>query len=366
MPTGSRAAAPEAAGAPHADSRSEPDELSRPARPESSRRSPQARPVENAAPDVSVCVVHRDNADLVRACLGSLLDQPQGAGLEVLVVDNGSADGSAEMVAREFPEVVLLRNDTNRGFARGNNQAAGRARGRYLFFLNNDTVIPPHTLGRLLAYAEAHPEAGLIGPRLRDARGKVQVSYRSRPTLATLLHRTAVLRWTGLLRGVYRRHRREDFDPHTTRAVEVLMGAALLIRRDRFEAWGRWDEQFPFGGEDLELCARVGRFARVVYLPEVEVTHLGRASTRRHAGPASAAIAFGFARYLRGSGTGRLGLLAYKVAVTLDAPLQIVSKSVEYLARRLRGDRVRAAKSARVVRAAAYFLANGLGAFWRA
>jgi GT2 family glycosyltransferase len=313
-----------------------------------------------------VCVVHRDGAALLRLCLESLLDQPQGAVLEVIVVDNGSADDSAEVVARDFPEVVLVRNGRNRGFARGNNQAAGRARGRYLFFLNNDTVVPPQALGRLLAYAEAHPDAGLVGPRLRDAEGKYQVSYRSRPTLATLLHRTAVLRWTGLFRGVYRRHRREAFDPHTTRDVEVLMGAALLVRRDRFFAWGRWDEEFPFGGEDLELCARVGRFARVVYLPEVEITHFGRASTRRHVGPASAAIAFGFARYLRRSGASRLGLLAYMTAVTLDAPVQVVARGLEYLLRRLRGDRRKAEKSALAVRAAAYFLTRGLGDFWRA
>lgn len=327
---------------------------------------PGARPGPDGVIDVSVCVVHRDGAALLRACLESLLDQPQGTVHEVLVVDNGSADDSAAMVARAFPEVVLIRNEANRGFATGNNQAAGRARGRYLFFLNNDTVVPPGTLGRLLAYAEAHPEAGLIGPRLRDAEGKFQVSYRSRPTLATLLHRTAVLRWTGLFRRVYRRHRREAFDPHTTRAVEVLMGAALLIRRDRFFAWGRWDEEFPFGGEDLELCTRVGRFAPVVYVPEVEITHLGRASTRRHVGPASAAIAFGFARYLRHSGTARMGVLIYKLAVTLDAPLQIVAKGIEYLARRLRGDRGKAAKSALAVRAAAYFLTRGLFDFWRA
>jgi GT2 family glycosyltransferase len=313
-----------------------------------------------------VCVVHRDGAALLRGCLESLLDRPQGAALEVVVVDNDSADDSAGMVAREFPEVVLVRNGVNRGYAAGNNQAARRARGRYLFFLNNDTVVPPGSLGRLLAYAEAHPEVGLVGPRLRDGEGKVQVSYRSRPTLATLLHRTALVRATGLLRGAYRRHRREQFDAHTTRPVEVLMGAALLVRRDRFFAWGGWDEEFPFGGEDLELCARVRRYAEVVYLPEAEVTHFGRASTRRHAGPAAAAIAFGFARYLRRSGTSRPALFLYKAAVTLDAPVQIAVKGLEYLLRRLQGDRPRAEKSARAVRAAVYFLTRGLVQFWRA
>src|SRR5262245_27960898 len=149
--------------------------------------------------DVSVCIANWNCRDLLRACLESLHDRPQGAAVETVVVDNGSADGAAEMVEREFPEVVLIRNAENVGFARANNQAARRARGRYLFFLNNDTVVPPGALRRLVDYAEAHPEVGMVGPRLRDGQGRVQVSYRRRPTMATLLHRTSLLRWTGLL-----------------------------------------------------------------------------------------------------------------------------------------------------------------------
>ena len=93
---------------------------------------------------------------------------------------------------------VLLRNGTNHGFARANNQAAEKARGRYLFFLNNDTVVPLMGLAKLLEYAEAHPTVGMIGPRLRDSDGAFQISYRRRPTVGALLHRTLLLRWTGL------------------------------------------------------------------------------------------------------------------------------------------------------------------------
>src|SRR5262245_65860369 len=102
------------------------------------------------AVDVSVCVANWNCAPLLRRCLQSLFDHPQGARFEVIVVDNASSDGAAEMVAAEFPHVALIRNAENRGFASASNQAATRALGRYLFFLNNDTEVPPQTLGRLL------------------------------------------------------------------------------------------------------------------------------------------------------------------------------------------------------------------------
>src|SRR5436309_4251430 len=182
--------------------------------------------------DVTVCIANWNCRDLLRGCLESLHDQPQGVRLETVVVDNASRDGAADMVARDFPEVVLVRNSTNVGFARASNQAADRARGRYLFFLNNDTLVPAGALRRLVAFADSHPDVGMIGPRLRDGRGRPQISYRRKPTVAALLHRTVWFRWTGLCRRAYRRYRRADFNPLERRTVEVLAGAALLLPRD--------------------------------------------------------------------------------------------------------------------------------------
>ena len=175
-------------------------------------------------------------------------------------MDNASADGTADMVEHEFPEVVLVRNAKNLGFSRANNQAAAQARGRYLFFLNNDTLVPIGTLRRLVDFLAANPDVGMVGPRLHNAQGNYQVSYRQAPTLATLLRRTSLLRWTGLLHYAYRRYRRQDFDPHVTRGVDVLMGAAVLLPRQCFFDCGQWDEGFTFGGEDLDLSTHVNQF----------------------------------------------------------------------------------------------------------
>ena len=317
-------------------------------------------------PDVSICIVNWNCRDMLAACLWSLREEAQGVNLEVLVVDNGSSDGAADMVAGSFPEVMLIRNATNASFSRANNQAARHARGEYLFFLNNDTLVPPGAVRRLLDYARAHPEAGIVGPRLRDGSGEVQVSCRLRPSLGALLHRLAWLRWTGLFRPAYRRFRcRSLMEGQGPRPVEVLMGAALFMSRRVFDDCGPWDEDYTFGGEDIDLCAQVGCRYRVVYHPDIEITHFGRVSSRQHIGYAYSQTVIGHTRYLRKSGCSRLGLHFYKVALTIDAPLRWLVLTSQYLWRRLRGQPVRAAKDLLVLRGLSHFITHDLPAFWQ-
>jgi GT2 family glycosyltransferase len=321
--------------------------------------------MEGSAIDVSVCIVNWNCREMLRDLLESLLRQPQGVRVEVIVVDNASTDGAADAVAAEFPEIVLVRNSVNVGFSRANNQAARLARGRYLFFLNNDTLVPPHSLRRLLNYAEIHPEIGLLGPRLRDGWGEVQMSFRSRPAVAPLLHRTLLLRWTGLFRRSYQRFRGRIGDFSGTRSVDVLLGAALFLRRSVYDECGGWDEDYVFGGEDVEFCTRIGRRYAVKYFPEVEITHFGRVSSRQHVGFAHVNTVLGIARSLRKTGTGRMGLLVYKSALTLDAPLQWLRHAGQYVWRRLRGRKAKAEKSLLVLRGVNHFLTRGLVPLWK-
>ena len=315
---------------------------------------------------VSVCIVNWNCRDLLRDCLASLLQQPQGISLEVIVVDNASTDGAADMAAASFPQVVLVRNSSNRGFACANNQAAALAQGRFLFFLNNDTVVPAGTLRRLADYCESHPEVGMVGPRLRDPSGRIQVSYRPLPTLSALLHRTLLLRATRLFQRSYRHYRRQAFDPNQSRPVETLMGAALFLPRRVFAQCGPWDEAFVFGAEDLQFSASVGRRFPLVFLPNVEIVHYGGVSTRQHFNYVSANQAVGLVRFLRNAGYSRPALIAYKLAVTLDTPVQLVSKLAQYWMRRLRERPEAARKSLNAWRGASHFLTRGLVPFWKA
>lgn len=316
--------------------------------------------------DISVCIVNWNCRDYLQACLQSLREAALEVSLEVMVVDNGSRDGAADMVAELFPEVVLIRNAENAGFARGNNQAARLACGRYLFFLNNDTVVPPGTLRGLVDYARAHPEAGIIGPQLRDEHGRPQLSYRFRPTLTALLHRITWLRWIGLFRRTYRRYRgRDNHTGGEPQPVEILMGAALFMPRAVFRACGPWDEEFTFGGEDIDLCARVGRRYGIIYYPTLEIVHFNRISSRQHIGFSYSHTVIGITRFLRKHGCSPAGLTFYKLALTLDAPLRWFGHAMRYVWRTLRGQPHRAAKSRLVMQALGHFLLRELRTLWR-
>jgi GT2 family glycosyltransferase len=317
-------------------------------------------------PFVSVCIVNWNCRRYLRDCLRSLRSSLQRVRLEVIVVDNASTDGAAEMVERCFPRVRLIRNVENRGFARGNNQAARVARGRYLFFLNNDTVVPPGALHELLDFARSHPEAGLIGPCLRDGNGRMQAACRGLPTVPALLHRTSLLRWTGLFRAAYRVARGRHLDLTTTHPAPVLMGAAMLMPRAAYDQCGGWDEGYTFGGEDVELCARVGRHYQVIYHPDVTITHYGRVSSRLHIDFAHRHHLIGMTRFLRSAGATSLALRCYKTVLTLDAPLQWLSCGCQFVWRRLRGRREEARRSWVALRGVTAFILRGLPALWRA
>ncbi len=175
-----------------------------------------------------------------------------------------------------------------------------------------------------------------------------------------------LFRWTRLFRQSYYEYRRATFEPTGIKPVEVLMGAAVFLPRAAFETAGRWEEGYRFGGEDLDLSTQVGKRQPVVFFGDVDVRHVGRVSSRVNVGYVAGNVAVGYATYLRRAGVGPLRLAAYKLFVTLDAPVVVTTKLMQSVVRSLRGRSVKAAKSRAAARGAWHFLTRDLVRFWRA
>ena len=208
------------------------------------------------AMDVSIVVLNYRSRALVRQCLrGVLVAQPR-CRYEVIVVDNDSGDGCLAMVAEQFPWVVRVQSRTNRGFGAGNDLGIARARGRYVMILNPDIALFPGQIDDLVSFMDAHPRAGVAGPRLLYPDGAAQESCRRFPSFLMPVYRRTVL---GHLPGPRRQLERflmNDFDHAEHRMVDWLMGACLIARRDVLEQLGGFDEKFFLYFEDLDLCRR--------------------------------------------------------------------------------------------------------------
>ncbi len=231
-------------------------------------------------PDLSICIVNWNTRDDLDQALRSVLLASLQLSREVIVVDNASWDGSAELVARRFPEVRLVRSEENLGFARGYNRAAAEATGRYLFLLNPDTITRAQAPGALLHFLEEHPQAGAVGPRLVNRDGSLQFSCRRFPRpLAAVFRNTPLGR---LFPGnrFTRDYLMADCDHTAENSVDWISGAAMCIRREAWEQVGGFDEGFFMYAEDMDWCWRARRAGwDICYLPSAEVMHcIGRSS----------------------------------------------------------------------------------------
>jgi hypothetical protein len=226
---------------------------------------------------LSVCIVNWNTRDDLRRCLDSLAAGAGALEIEVFVVDNGSGDGSAEMVEQEFPRVRLIRNADNTGFAHGNNQAIRQSRGDYVLLLNSDTIVSPGAPAALVAGMEAEPAAGIGGPKLLNADGSLQYSCRRFPTFTAGLFRNSFF---GPRTRKVRDYLMTDFDHASVAEVDWVSGAALCIRRAALERIGLLDERYFMYCEDVDWCYTAARAGwKVKYFPDAVITHIiGRSS----------------------------------------------------------------------------------------
>lgn len=236
--------------------------------------------------DLSVVILSWNVRDLLRQCLESVLSsQPSAASqagpathlapltTEIIVVDNASTDGSVDMVRAEFPGVHVIVNAVNRGYTGGNNDGIAAAAGRYILILNPDTRVLGDALQAMVAYADAHPEVGALGPQLLNPDGSTQSSRRRFPTLVTALFEST---WLQSLapRGVLSHYYVLDRADDAVQEVDWLTGACLLVRRQVIQQVGGLDEGFFMYSEELDWCRRIRQDGwKIVYLPSARIVH---------------------------------------------------------------------------------------------
>ncbi|MCS7056426.1 MAG: glycosyltransferase family 2 protein [Thermoflexales bacterium] len=238
---------------------------------------------------IVVLIVSWNVRELLRACLDSLRRYPATACEQrIVVVDNASGDGTPEMLRQDFPEVCLVANATNRGFTGGNNDGLRRIaefRGgapTFVLLLNPDAEVTPGALDALLASAQAHPRAGVIGPQLRYPDGSLQSSRRRFPTFWTALFESTWLQPVAPRRLLDRYYVRDHRDDEVCE-VDWVVGAAMLVRWEAYEQVGGLDERnFFMYSEEMDWCRRIKAAGwQVIYDPRARIVHHeGRSSAQ--------------------------------------------------------------------------------------
>jgi GT2 family glycosyltransferase len=232
--------------------------------------------------DVSILIISFNTRDLLRECLQSTCDEAARLRSEILVVDNGSRDGSAEMVAEEFPQVRLIRSDVNLGFGNANNLALEHARGRYFVLLNSDAFLAKGSLECAIRHMDETPRCAMGGALLVGRDGEVQPSARS---FHTVWGDALVL--TGLAARFpeskfFGRFDRTWADVRTAAQVDWVPGAFAILRPEALAKVGCFDPDFFLYYEEVDLCLRLKRAGyEVWYWPDIEVTHIGGESSRQ-------------------------------------------------------------------------------------
>ncbi len=271
-----------------------------------------------SAPDLSVVIVNWNTCDLLARCLRSLAETVLDTRFEVWVVDNNSSDGSVEMVRRDFPAVRLILNSENVGFARANNQAIARCRGRHLLLLNSDTRVLSGSVDRVVRFMDEHPRAGVAGVRLLNPDGSFQAGYTPFPTLGQEFL---------ILSTLGRRVCRPTFPSYgpqvewgPQRVAGYLEGAFLLARRQAADQVGGLDERIFMYAEDVDWCYRFHRAGwEVWYLPAAPIIHYGGQSSRQRRAQMEAQLYGSRVYFFRKhyGGLAALGLEALIYALTL-------------------------------------------------
>ena len=203
---------------------------------------------------LSIVIVNYNVKYFLEQCLHSVMQATQHIEAEVFVVDNNSVDGSVPMLRQKFPGVHLIANRENVGFSRANNQALRKAAGDYVVLLNPDTIVEEDTFTKILDFMDAHPEAGGLGVKMLDGKGRfMHESKRGLPTYLVAFYKIFGISSLFPKSRRFGKYHLSYLDPDTIHEVDILAGAFMLIRRSALEKTGLLDETFFMYGEDIEL-----------------------------------------------------------------------------------------------------------------
>jgi GT2 family glycosyltransferase len=240
-------------------------------------------PASETESDWAAVVINYEAGEALSECVRSLLDDASaGRPPEVVVVDNGSSDGSAAEVARSLPAVTVLHPGANLGYARAANIGIAATHAPVVAVCNPDLEVEKGAAGALVGRLATEPDLGAVGPLIRNTDGTIYPSARSDPRVRDAVgHGLLVLVWR--TNPFTRRYRQLDADPSRPRDVDWLSGAAVWLRRDALDSVGGWDERYFMYVEDVDLCWQLRRRGwRVAYEPGAAVTHVQGATTAKH------------------------------------------------------------------------------------
>lgn len=236
----------------------------------------ETRPREVSIADISIIIVSWNNKEYLEPCLESLYNGGLESTFDVVVIDNGSTDGSQKMLKQKFPDVMLLQNDHNVGLGRASNQGIEATHGRYVLLLNDDTLVNGPSLDSMVRFFDDSPEVGVVGGRLLNEDGSVQSCHNNFSTL----HEEFLIatRLGELIRPGYA----AIMDDEQIRQVNWMGSACLMLRRDALDEVGLLDEEYFIYGDEADLQYRLSKAGwQAYYLPYATTIHFGGRSMQR-------------------------------------------------------------------------------------
>jgi GT2 family glycosyltransferase/peptidoglycan/xylan/chitin deacetylase (PgdA/CDA1 family) len=236
--------------------------------------------------DVSVIVVNWNTKDILRTCLKSVYEQAGNIEYEIIIIDNASSDASVEMIRSEFPRVILIANDSNRGYAAALNQGMKVARGRYFLLLNSDIIICDSAIEKTVGYADMHLDAAVVGCQVREDDNKIHLTCRRFPSLLNLLLDVFGLNRLFKNNKFFGREFMLWWPRDSEREVEVVSGMFMLVRQQAVEKVGMMDESYFFLFEETDWCYRFSKSGwKMLFWPGAQVIHIhGGSQSRKKAG----------------------------------------------------------------------------------